>query len=212
MKHTLKKLLSILLSLTMLLSLAGCQVVEEPVDTDDEVVGGGLIQARDGEVSDEEVMDDDAGYEPTEEPEVEDEAIEDEEVLQIDLEDISSIAPEEGVSFYALVINANGNSLAVCGLNSTVNDVNHDGLFSVGLSSDAEIAGRVTSVDDITAGDIVVITYSGEVMETYPAQISGASRVYVANHISRLSEIEYLLPEGYESFGEYFPAWDDFEF
>ncbi|MCD7822971.1 MAG: hypothetical protein LUG86_02975 [Oscillospiraceae bacterium] len=44
----LRKLLSILLALIMLLTLAGCDSGNTD-DAEDEVVGGGLIQARDGE-------------------------------------------------------------------------------------------------------------------------------------------------------------------
>ncbi|MCD7804608.1 MAG: YobA family protein [Oscillospiraceae bacterium] len=184
-----KQLLSILLALTMLFCFAGCQFVEDPDDTDDEVVGGGLVQARDGEEIDD-VEDEDSSY--------------------IVLSDITNYTPEEGVNFYALVISVGDNSLAVCGLNTV--DSNNEGLYTVGFSDDAEVTGRVTSFDEITAGDIVVITFNGEVMESYPAQISGATRVYVVTHVDRLSEIEPYLPEGYEGYGEYFPAWDDFEY
>jgi len=188
----LRKLLSILLALTMLLTFVGCDSGNTD-DTEDEVVGGGLIQARDDEVTDD--------------VEVEDET---EASSYIVLSDITEYAPEEGVSFYAIVISVNSNSLAVCGLNTV--DSNNEGLFTVGLSDDAEITGNATNIDDITAGDIVVITFDGEVMETYPAQISGATRVCVVTHIDRLSEIEPYLPDGYENFGEYFPAWNDFEY
>ncbi len=216
----LRKLLSILLALTMLLTFAGCQIVEDPDDTESNVTGEDLIQARDGEeVEDdkEEVIEteDPEDYEPVEEPEPDEDVVdtvEEEDIIMIELAELSDIAPEEGVSFYALVVSTGSNSLNVCGLNTAVNDVNHVGLFTVSLSDDAEITGRATSLEDITAGDIVVITYDGEVMETYPAQISGATRVYVDDHASRLAEIEYLLPDGYEDFGNYFPAWDDFEY
>ncbi|MCD7785643.1 MAG: hypothetical protein LUH18_08775 [Oscillospiraceae bacterium] len=202
-----RKLLSILLALTMLLTLAGCQFVEDPdEDTDDEVVGGGLIQARDGEGSE----DDSVEYEPVEEPDVEDEAVE-EEFAQLDIVDMSDYIPEGGASFYALVVSVGSNSLNVCGLNTTVNDASQSGLFSVSLSENAKILKGSTelSLSDLTAGDIVYIIYSGDVMETYPVQISGASKVYYNTHANRLAEIEYLLPDGYEDFGEFFPAWDD---
>ncbi len=212
----LRKILSILLALTMLFCFAGCQFVEDADDGEDEVVGGGLVQARDGEEVDD--VEDDADpnadpveNEPTEDPDVEDEVIE-EDIMMTEFAKLSDIAPEEGVSFYVLVVSVGNNSLNVCGLNTNLNDVNHVGLFTVGLSDDAEITGRVTSFDDITAGDVAVITYDGEVMETYPVQISCATRVYVDDHASRLAEIEYLLPEGYEDFGEYFPDWDNFEY
>ncbi len=217
----LRKLLSILLSLTLLLTLVGCQIVEDPDDSESKVTGEDLIQARDGEeTNDIEVEDpyvevEDPYYGDEDPVEVEEpitDTVEDEDIIMIELAELSDIAPEEGVSFYALVVGVGTNSLNVCGLNTAVNDVNHVGLFTVSLSDDAEITGHATSIEEITAGDIVVITYDGEVMETYPAQISGATRIYVDDHASRLAEIEYLLPDGYESFGVYFPAWDEFEY
>ncbi|MCC8196920.1 MAG: hypothetical protein LIO49_09060 [Ruminococcus sp.] len=203
-----KQLLSILLALTMLLTFAGCQFVEDPDDTEDEVVGGGLVQARDGEEIDD-VEDDPVEYEPTEVPDVEDEEID-----QLDLMDMSDYIPDGGASFYALVVSVGSNSLNVCGLNTTVNGSSQSGLFTVSLRENAKILKGSTeiSLSDLTAGDIVFILYSGEVMETYPAQISDVGNVYYNTHASRLAEIEYLLPEGYEDYGEYFPAWDDFEY
>ncbi len=204
MKHTLKKLLSILLAVAMLLTLAGCQFVEDPEeDTDDEVVGGGLIQARDGEEIDD-----------VDDKNVEDEVVEEEEIAQLELMDMSDYIPDGGASFYALVVSVGSNSLNVCGLNTTVNGSSQSGLFTVSLIENAKILKGDTeiSLSDLTAGDIVFILYSGEVMETYPAQISDVSNVYYDTHANRLAEIEYLLPDGYEDFGEYFPDWDNFEY
>lgn len=200
-----RKLLSILLALTMLLTFVGCQSAEDPDDTEDEVVGGGLIQARDGE---DEVIE-------AEDPITD--AVEDEDLAEVDLIELSDIAPEEGVSFYALVITVGISAdedgtgyIDVCGLNC--NDVNHKGLYTVGISTDTGILNGADelTVNDLNSGDIVVITYDGEVMETYPARISSASRIYVATRIYRLSEIASYLPDGYEDFGDYFPDWDSF--
>ncbi len=296
-----KKLLSILLAITMLLTLAGCQFVKGVYDTDDEVVGGGLVQARDGEETDELEVDDDVDdtvtgnsipehidvdgdyadddryvwsietvegaigsyivrynpatgeriyynaetgdlaevpethvdtveeeddttaedivFDDVENPEEDDAVAEepiDEDLSQIELGDISEFAPEEGVSFYAFVITVGISAdeegtgdIAVCGLNC--NDVNHNGLFSVGISTDTLIlnsSGTLT-VNDLRRGDIVVITYDGEVMETYPVQISSASRIYVCTRADCLAEIESYLPDGYEDFGDYFPDWNE---
>ena len=195
----------------MLLTLAGCQFVEDPEeDTDDEVVGGGLIQARDGEEIDD-AEDDAVEYII---PDAEDEVVEEEEIAQLDLVDMSDYITDGGASFYALVVSVSSNSLNVCGLNTTVNGSSQSGLFTVSLRENAKILKGNTeiSLSDLTAGDIVFILYSGEVMETYPAQISDVSDVYYSTHASRLAEIEYLLPDGYESFGDYFPDWDNFEY
>ncbi|MCD7732825.1 MAG: hypothetical protein LUH56_05235 [Oscillospiraceae bacterium] len=210
-----KQLLSILLALTMLFCFAGCQFVEDPDDTDDEVVGGGLVQARDGEeIDDADPNADPVEYEPTEEPDVEGEVVEEEEIAQLELMDMSEYIPDGGASFYALVVSVGSNSLNVCGLNTTVNGSSQSGLFTVSLRENAKILKGSTeiSLSDLTAGDIVFILYSGEVMDTYPAQITDVGNVYYDTHASRLAEIEYLLPEGYEDYGEYFPAWDDFEY
>ncbi|MCC8131084.1 MAG: hypothetical protein LIO72_04965 [Ruminococcus sp.] len=200
MLKTPSKLFSIFLAIALLLALVGCQGVEDPDDTDDEVVGGGLVQARGAEGEDEAVE--------TEDPVVD--TVDEETIAELDITDMPEYAPEEGAAFDALVISVNGNSLAVCGLNTT----STSGLFTVSLSDDAEILKAATelAISDLTAGDIVYIVYNGEVMESYPAQISGATKVYYNTHATRLAEIEYLLPDGYEDFGTYFPAWDDFEY
>ncbi len=259
----LRKLLSILLALSMLLTFAGCQFVEDPdEDTDDEVVGGGLIQARDGEETDdievedpvevvepipdtavdpeddttaepyegevdtveevdEEEVDDDVIFDQVETPDEDDVIAEepiDEDIAQIELGDISEYTSEEGVSFYALVAGVGisldeegAGSLDVCAL--TNNDVNHKGLFYVEISPDTEILNfDGTTVESARIGDVVVITYDGEVLETYPTQIKTTASVTLVTHINRLAEIASYLPEGYESFGNYFPDWDNFEY
>ncbi len=135
-------------------------------------------------------------------------------VLALELPDISEIAPEEGTTFYALVIDATigktGNcGLQLCALN--VNDINHRGLCDATAKEDTELLdadGEIT-MQDISAGDIIALTYTGEVLESYPSTVLGVTRVYVVDHMGSLEEIVDLLPDGYEENGDYFPAWND---
>ncbi len=135
-------------------------------------------------------------------------------VLALELPDISEIAPEEGTTFYALVIDATigktGNcGLQLCALN--VNDINHRGLCDATAKEDTELLdadGEIT-MQDISAGDIIALTYTGEVLESYPSTVLGVTRVYVVDHVGSLEEIVDLLPDGYEENGDYFPAWND---
>ncbi|MCD7784222.1 MAG: fibronectin type III domain-containing protein [Oscillospiraceae bacterium] len=133
----------------------------------------------------------------------------------VDLPDISEYAPEDGVTFYALIISTgtskNGKGFAnICGFNS--NDINHRGLYTASFSEDVEILnadGDIT-IDDLRQGDIVAITYSGEALDLYPGQLLGTTRVYVIDHVDTFAEISSLIPDGYEDYGDYIPAWNDF--
>ncbi len=133
----------------------------------------------------------------------------------LELPDISEYAPDEGVTFYALVFDASVSAkgygyIAACGL--TINDINHRDLFTASFSANTEIlndSGEITATD-LSRGDIIAMTYCGEVLESYPSDYLGTTRVYVVDHVDTLAEIESLLPDGYEEYGDYIPAWNDF--
>ncbi|MCD7772313.1 MAG: fibronectin type III domain-containing protein [Oscillospiraceae bacterium] len=133
----------------------------------------------------------------------------------LDLPDISEYAPEDGVTFYALVIDTTigktGNyGLQLCALN--INDINHRGLYTATVKSDTELLnadGEITA-EDISMGDIIALTYSGEVEESYPGNVLGVTRVYVVDHVETLGEIESLIPDWCDDNGDYFPSWNVF--
>ena len=130
----------------------------------------------------------------------------------LDLPDISEIAPEEGTTVYALVIDASTDYhyLQLCELN--VNGINHSGLCTASVNEATEFlnADGEISYEDISMGDIIAMTYTGDVLESYPSQILGTTRVYVVDHVETLGEIESLIPEWCDDNGDYFPSWNVF--
>ena len=65
-----------------------------------------------------------------------------------------------------------GNYFHVKGL--SVNDVNGQGEYSFSLEDDAKLVWRGTEITaaDLQVGDNIAITYSGGVLEIYPAQFA----------------------------------------
>ncbi len=130
----------------------------------------------------------------------------------LDLPDISEIAPEEGTTVYALVIDASTDYhyLQLCELN--VNGINHSGLCTASVNEDTELlnADGEISYEDISMGDIIALTYTGDVLESYPSQILGTTRVYVVDHVETLGEIESFIPDWCDDNGDYFPSWNVF--
>ncbi|MCC8196225.1 MAG: fibronectin type III domain-containing protein [Ruminococcus sp.] len=132
----------------------------------------------------------------------------------VDLPDISEIVPEEGRTIYALVIDIREEnsywSLDLCKIN--LSDANRGGLESAFISADTELlnAGGAITADDISMGDIIALTYTGDVQEVYPGIIEDTTRVYVVDHVDTLGEIESLLPDNYANYGKYFPSWNVF--
>ncbi|MCD7822753.1 MAG: fibronectin type III domain-containing protein [Oscillospiraceae bacterium] len=133
----------------------------------------------------------------------------------VDLPDISEIESDEGTTFYALVIDASIGTtgscdLQLCALN--VNDINHRGLCTASAKADIELLslnGLIT-IDDIAMGDIIALTYTGDVLEVYPSIITDTTRVYVVDHVDTLAEVASLLPDNYNGYGNYIPAWNVF--
>ena len=74
-------------------------------------------------------------------------------------------------TFYATVSDIRDNAVTVTGME--VNDINFRGEFCFSVTEETEITWRYTdiSLGDLEAGDNVSITFTGEVMETSPAQI-----------------------------------------
>jgi hypothetical protein len=56
----------------------------------------------------------------------------------------------------------------------SVNDVNGQGEYSFSLEDDAKLVWRGTEITaaDLQVGDNIAITYSGGVLEIYPAQFA----------------------------------------
>lgn len=89
------------------------------------------------------------------------------------------------VTIFAEIQEIHDNTLLVDGLD--MNDVNGQGDFSVTVTPDVPLTWNNTAIkfDDLQIGDIVSITYTGEVLEVYPAIIT-------AVQISRLKSVSEL--------------------
>ena len=87
-------------------------------------------------------------------------------------------APREpGETFYAEITEKSGNAFTVSGL--SVNDVNRRGEFTFTADEDTKLLwhGTEITIEDLEKGDTVAITYSGEVLEIYPAVLTEVLRI-----------------------------------
>ncbi len=80
-------------------------------------------------------------------------------------------------TFYATVSDIRDNAVTVTGME--VNDINFRGEFCFSVTEETEITWRYTdiSLGDLEVGDNVSIAFTGEVMETSPAQIQGVEMI-----------------------------------
>lgn len=78
---------------------------------------------------------------------------------------------------YAEILRADDGFFHVKGLE--VNDINGRGEYTFSVKDSTRLVWRGTplSVTDFEAGDTVAVFYSGEVMETFPAQIGNVTRI-----------------------------------
>ena len=60
-----------------------------------------------------------------------------------------------------------------------VNDINFRGEFVFGIEKETEIIWRYTDIafSDLDTGDKIAITFAGEIMETYPMQITQVEQI-----------------------------------
>lgn len=74
-------------------------------------------------------------------------------------------------TFYATITSLHEKSIEVLGLE--INDVNSRGAFHLTINDSTELEWRHTplSYSDLDVGDTIAVTYTGNVLETYPAQI-----------------------------------------
>ena len=80
-------------------------------------------------------------------------------------------------TFYAAISDIQGDTLRVTGL--TVNDINFRGEFCFSIEKETKITWRYTDIpaDDLEVGDHISITFTGEVLETYPGQIQHVTMI-----------------------------------
>ena len=74
-------------------------------------------------------------------------------------------------TFYATISDIRGDTLTVAGMD--MNDINFRGEFCFSIEKGTKITWRYTDIpaDNLEVGDHISITFTGEVLETYPGQI-----------------------------------------
>lgn len=85
---------------------------------------------------------------------------------------------EQGaVVFHAEILERDGAFFHVNGL--SCNDVNSRGEFTFSVDGDTPLVWRGTPLDleDLDAGSRIAVTYRGDVLETYPAQLTDVRRI-----------------------------------
>ena len=80
-------------------------------------------------------------------------------------------------TFYAEITDLNGDQFAVQGLE--VNDINFRGEFTFSVTEETALLWRGTAMElsEFDIGDSVSITFTGAVLESYPAVIQEVTRV-----------------------------------
>lgn len=80
-------------------------------------------------------------------------------------------------TFYAQVEEINGDRFLVEGL--PVNNINYRGAFDFSATEKTKLLWRGTKMElsDFDVGDTVSITFEGEILETYPGQISKVVKI-----------------------------------
>lgn len=80
-------------------------------------------------------------------------------------------------TFYAEIKEINNNNIWVQGL--SVNDINYRGEFTISVIGETEIEWRNAKINltDLNEGDNISITFTGEILESYPAQIKDVVKI-----------------------------------
>ena len=83
----------------------------------------------------------------------------------------------ESQTFYAAVEEINGASFLVEGL--SVNDINFRGAFEFTVDENTVLQWRYTPLEatQLEPGDNISITFTGEILETYPGQIRDVIKI-----------------------------------
>ena len=90
--------------------------------------------------------------------------------------EISSVQ-QMAQTFYAKITGLNGEQFAVQGLQ--VNDINFRGEFTFSVTEETALLWRGTAMElsEFDIGDSVSVTFTGAVLESYPAVIQKVTRV-----------------------------------
>ena len=80
-------------------------------------------------------------------------------------------------TFYATISEIQNDIFTVTGME--VNDINFRGAFCFSLHEETKLVWRYTdiSVENLNVGDHIVVTFTGEILESYPGQIQGVDMI-----------------------------------
>ncbi|OUO29362.1 DUF3221 domain-containing protein [Lachnoclostridium sp. An298] len=83
----------------------------------------------------------------------------------------------ESQTFYASISDIRDSTLSVQGMD--VNDINFRGDFVLNIVEETKIVWRYTelSFEDLDVGDKIAVTFSGDVLESSPAQITQVEQI-----------------------------------
>lgn len=88
-----------------------------------------------------------------------------------------SVTPVVGTTFYAVIEEIRENYILVQGME--INDINGRGAFELTVGDKTELIWRGVPimVKDLRVGNTISVTYTGEVLETSPAQVKDVLRI-----------------------------------
>lgn len=80
-------------------------------------------------------------------------------------------------TFYAEIEEIKDNFILVKGL--SVNDINFRGEFTISVVGETKLEWRNTKINvtDLNVGDNISITFTGEILDSYPAQIKDVVKI-----------------------------------
>ena len=80
-------------------------------------------------------------------------------------------------TFYAKIEEIKDNFILVKGL--SVNDINFRGEFTISVVEETELEWRNTKINvtELNVGDNISITFTGEILDSYPAQIKDVVKI-----------------------------------
>lgn len=92
-----------------------------------------------------------------------------------------SARTEDTVTFYATVKDVQKGSIDVKGID--VNDMNYRGDFSLDKNEKTKVTwhGQYIPFSDLKQGDRISVTFSGVVLESYPARITSVQKICLLN-------------------------------
>lgn len=84
----------------------------------------------------------------------------------------------EETSFYGEILEINNSTVHIQGIPE--NDINHRGEFILNISTKTKLMDNI-SLSNLQKNTLIKLTYSGSILESYPAQINDVTKIELAN-------------------------------